>query len=91
MAELGDAFIALPGGTGTLEEISEIMSQLSLGLLDAPCIIYDHNGYYHELKLLLDKMIQQGLSTAERQRNIHFAESIDGIVSLLKSCGISER
>ena len=39
MAELGDAFIAFPGGTGTLEEISEIMSMSALGRLDAPCII----------------------------------------------------
>lgn len=38
MIELGDAFIAFPGGTGTLEEISEVMSKVSLKQLDAPCI-----------------------------------------------------
>lgn len=38
MIELGDAFIAFPGGVGTLEEVSEIMSKLSLGQLHAPCI-----------------------------------------------------
>lgn len=37
MIELGDAFIAFPGGTGTLEEIAEIMSKVSLGHLDVPC------------------------------------------------------
>ena len=36
MIELGDAFIAFPGGTGTLEEIAEVMSKVSLGHLDAP-------------------------------------------------------
>ncbi len=36
MIELGDAFIAMPGGTGTLEEISEVMSMGALGHLDAP-------------------------------------------------------
>lgn len=41
MIELGDAFIAFPGGTGTLEEISEIMSAVSLGHLSAPCILYN--------------------------------------------------
>ena len=40
MIELGDAFIAFPGGTGTLEEIAEIMSKVSLKQLDAPCILY---------------------------------------------------
>ena len=43
MIELGDAFIAFPGGTGTLEEIAEVMSRVSLGQLDAPCILYDLN------------------------------------------------
>ena len=46
MIELGDAFIAFPGGTGTLEEITEVMSKVSLGHLDAPCILYDLDGYY---------------------------------------------
>ena len=46
MIQLGDAFIAFPGGTGTLEEITEVMSQVSLGQLSAPCILYDLDGYY---------------------------------------------
>ena len=53
MIELGDAFIAFPGGTGTLEEIAEVMSKVSLGQLDAPCILYDLNGYYDSLKACL--------------------------------------
>ena len=39
MIELGDAFIAFPGGTGTLEELAEVMSMVSLDYLDAPCIV----------------------------------------------------
>ena len=46
MIELGDVFIAFPGGTGTLEEITEVMSKVSLKHLDAPCILYNLNGYY---------------------------------------------
>ena len=84
MAELGDAFIALPGGTGTLEEISEIMSKVSLGHLNAPCIIYNHNGYYNGLKQLLEKMIEQGLSTKERQEGIYFADSINEIIKIIR-------
>ncbi|MCR4712186.1 MAG: TIGR00730 family Rossman fold protein [Clostridia bacterium] len=85
MIELGDAFIALPGGTGTLEEISEIMSRISLGLLQAPCIIYNHHGYYNGLKQLLDNMIEQGRSTKERQSGICFAESIEDITDYLQT------
>ena len=84
MAKLGDAFIALPGGTGTLEEISEIMSKVSLGMINAPCIIFNHHGYYNGLKQLLDKMVEQGLSTKERQNKIYFADSVVDIIALLK-------
>ena len=49
-----------------------------------PGIIFNHNGYYDGLKQLLDKMIEQGLSTKERQSKIHFAESVDDIISLLR-------
>lgn len=84
MIELGDAFIAFPGGTGTLEEISEVMSKVSLGQLDAPCILYNLGGYYDSLRALLDHMIETGLSTAERQRGIYFAKDLDEIKSLLK-------
>ena len=87
MIELGDAFIALPGGTGTLEEISEIMSQVSLGLIDAPCIIYNFDHYYDSLQELLDTMIWHGLSTKERQTGIRFAESLEEIIQLLTSEG----
>lgn len=83
MIELGDAFIALPGGTGTLEEISEIMSNVSLRLIDAPCILYNHNGYYDNLKQQLAKMIEIGLSSEERQAGICFADSIEQIKGIL--------
>lgn len=57
MIELGDAFIAFPGGTGTLEEISEVMSKVVLGHTDKPCIIYNLNGYYDHLRALLSEMV----------------------------------
>ena len=83
MIELGDAFIAFPGGTGTLEEIAEVMSRVSLGQLDAPCILYDLNGYYDSLKALLGKMIEKGLSTPQRQRGIRFAANLEEITTIL--------
>ena len=79
MIELGDAFIAFPGGTGTLEEIAEIMSKVSLKQLDAPCL----NGFYKDLKALLNHMIEMGLSSKERQEGIYFAESLEQIKHIL--------
>ena len=84
MIELGDAFIAFPGGTGTLEEITEVMSKVSLKHLDAPCILYNLNGYYNDLKALLNHMIEKGLSSKERQEGIYFAENLGDIKRILK-------
>ena len=84
MIELGNAFIAFPGGTGTLEEISEIMSKVSLKQLDVPCILYNLNGYYDNLKALLTHMIEMGLSSEERQKGIYFADSLEQIKEILE-------
>ena len=83
MIELGDAFIAFPGGTGTLEEITEVMSKVSMKQLDAPCILYNLNGYYNSLKELLNHMIEKGLSDQERQKGIFFADDLMQIQELL--------
>lgn len=83
MIELGEAFIAFPGGTGTLEEISEIMSMTALGHLDAPCIIYNRNGYYDSLKELLRHMVRAGLAEEENLQGICFAEDLSAIVRIL--------
>lgn len=85
MIELGDAFIAFPGGTGTLEEIAEVMSKVSLRQLDAPCILYDLHGYYAGLRQLLQQMTAKGLSSPERQRGIYFAASLAEIRAILES------
>ena len=84
MIELGDAFIAFPGGTGTLEEIAEVMSKVSLKQLDAPCILYNLNGYYDDLRALLGHMIEKGLSSPERQEGIYFAEDLAQIQAILE-------
>lgn len=83
MIELGEAFIAFPGGTGTLEEIAEVMSKVSLGHLSAPCILYNLNGYYASLRALLRHMCEMGLSSPERQQGIYFADSLDEIKSII--------
>ena len=83
MIELGDAFIAFPGGTGTLEEIAEVLSKVSLKHLSAPCILYNLDGYYNDLKALLHRMIEKGLSSEERQTGIYFAENLDEIKRIL--------
>ena len=85
MIELGDAFIAFPGGTGTLDEIAEIISKVALQDLDAPCILYNLNGYYHGLRILLDHMITMGLSSEEKLQGIYFASDLSEIQKILEA------
>lgn len=83
MIELGDAFIAFPGGTGTLEEITEVMSKVSLKHIDAPCILYNLDGYYDSLRLLLETMVRFGLSSPKRLEGISFASGLEDIKQII--------
>ena len=84
MIELGDVFIAFPGGTGTLEEISEIMSKISLKQITSPCIFYNLNGYYNDIKNFLNCMIDNGFSSKERQNGIYFANNLEDIKAIIE-------
>lgn len=60
MAALSDAFIAMPGGAGTLEEIFEQWTWAQLGLHAKPCAFHDVNGFYRPLKDMIRQMVEQG-------------------------------
>jgi hypothetical protein len=64
MAELADAFVALPGGLGTLEELFEAWTWSQLGLHRKPCAILDASGYYDDLVSFLDKAVAAGFVDA---------------------------
>lgn len=87
MIELGDAFIAFPGGTGTLEEVSEVVSKICLDQLSQPCIFYNLNGFYDDMKAFLQRMIDVGFSTVERQHGIYFASDLDQIERIIDAHG----
>jgi uncharacterized protein (TIGR00730 family) len=59
MAELSDAFIALPGGLGTLEELAEVLTWAQLGLHSKPCALLDVAGYYSGLLSFLDHAVAE--------------------------------
>jgi uncharacterized protein (TIGR00730 family) len=67
MAELADAFIALPGGYGTFEEFCEVLTWTQLGLHRKPCGILNVEGYYDSLLALFDHaQAEQFVSPAHR-------------------------
>ena len=59
MAELADAFIALPGGYGTFEEFCEVLTWTQLGLQRKPCGILNVEGYYDRLLALFDHALSE--------------------------------
>jgi len=60
MADLADAFIALPGGYGTLEEFFEAVTWTQLGIHRKPCGLLNVDGYYDALLALLDRAVSDG-------------------------------
>ncbi|WP_337423432.1 LOG family protein, partial [Phascolarctobacterium succinatutens] len=57
---------------------------ISLGQLQAPCIYYNLDGYYDDIKHFLQQMIAKGFSSEEKQQGVYFAESLKKIKELLK-------
>lgn len=76
MLELSDVCIALPGGVGTLEEITEAVSALRLGLHQSPCIFLNFDGYYEPVREMLAAMIANGFLRPEEISDVCFAETL---------------
>ena len=67
MADLSDAFMALPGGFGTLEEICEMITWAQLGLHRKPCGILNVNGFFSSLLDFFDRQVQEGFVATENR------------------------
>ncbi|MFC6993993.1 LOG family protein [Streptococcus loxodontisalivarius] len=87
MIEKGDILLALPGGPGTLEEISEAISLARVGQHDKPCILLNINGYYNPLKAQFEAMVASGFLDAKVAQKTLFADNLDQIERFLASQG----
>ena len=90
MIENGDAFIALPGGMGTLDEITEVMTYKRLGLLgkvNKPVMVYNVNGYYDRFFSFLDDMMDQGFCRQLDRDNVIEVRCLEDIVRALECVG----
>lgn len=79
MIELADIYIALPGGPGTLEEISEVISWGRIGEHQNPCIFYNIDGYYDLLAEFFNTMVTNKFLTQIDRDKILFSDSLDEI------------
>jgi uncharacterized protein (TIGR00730 family) len=81
MAQLSDAFVALPGGIGTLEELIEIFTWSQLGLHDKPLGVLNVNGYYDRLSAFLDHAVEQGFQPAQQRAKLVMATDPDALLA----------
>ncbi|MEN2768471.1 TIGR00730 family Rossman fold protein [Ornithinibacillus xuwenensis] len=83
MADYADGFVALPGGTGTLEEWFEVFTWAQLGYHNKPCALLNINHYYSPILSLFDHMIEQGFVKSEYKDLIVIDEESKALVTKL--------
>lgn len=88
MADLSDAFIAMPGGFGTLEELFEVMTWAQLGFHQKPCGLLNVQGYYDHLLQFLDHCVDRALL---RPMHRHMLVVSDQVQDLLKALQHDQR
>jgi uncharacterized protein (TIGR00730 family) len=81
MAELSDAFVALPGGIGTLEEPIEVFTWSQLGLHAKPLGVLNVAGYYDGLGAFLDHAVEQGFQPAAQRAKLVMAADPDALLA----------
>lgn len=79
MDELSDSFIAIPGGFGTLEEISEVFTSIQIGTHTKPCALYNINGYFDKLISFLENCVKEGFIHKEHLDAIIISDDINFI------------
>ncbi len=85
MADLSDAFVALPGGAGTLEEWFEVFTWAQLGYHQKPCAFLNINGFYDPLLKMLDHTIEEGFMREDYRELILVESNIEKLFSKLEN------
>ncbi|WP_375491807.1 TIGR00730 family Rossman fold protein [uncultured Jatrophihabitans sp.] len=85
MDERSDAFLALPGGIGTLEELFEIWTANTLGMHAKPVVVLDPAGFYEPLWGFLDGLREQGFVRAAALAQLHRTTTVDAAFAALTS------
>ena len=85
IAERSDAFIALPGGLGTLEEFCEILTWSQLGIHRKPMGLLNAEGFFDPFIAMMDRMKDEGFVRSEHRENALAATTPDGLLDALAS------
>lgn len=85
MIALSDGFIALPGGFGTLDELSEILIYNQLRINDKPLGILNVNGYFDQLLAFFDHAVDEGYVRAEHRNNLLVSDNISELMMKMQA------
>jgi uncharacterized protein (TIGR00730 family) len=83
MAELADAFVALPGGFGTFDEFCEVLSWAQLGVHAKPCGLLNVAGYYDPLLALFDRAVGEGFLRPEHRGRVLSSKNAPDMLNVL--------
>ena len=81
MAKLSDGFVALPGGFGTLEELSEVLTWRQLDIYDKPSFVLNVRGYYDHLIGLLDHAVAEGFLSRANRELLSVGASVESVLA----------
>ena len=85
MFELSDAFVALPGGFGTLDEMFEMLTWRQLGLGNKPCAFLDVGGFWQPLMAMLDTMVRERFLHADQRTDMWDGDDIDAMLAWMRA------
>ena len=85
MFDLSDAFVALPGGFGTLDEMFEMLTWRQLGIGNKPCAFLDVDGFYAPLVAMMDRMVAEGFVHAEQRRDLWHGDDIEAMLEWMNA------
>ena len=80
-----DAFIVLPGGVGSLDELAEIMASNQLGIINKPVGILNTEGYYDDLLKWFSKAVDEGFISSENLKELLVSDSPEKLVEMITS------
>ncbi len=85
MFDLSDAFVALPGGFGTLDEMFEMLTWRQLGLGDRPCAFLDVEGFWTPLMAMLDRMVGERFLHPEQRTDLWHGDDAQAMLAWMRN------
>ena len=84
MVEIADAFVALPGGLGTADELAEVATWRQIGIHRKPVGVVDAGGYFRPFLAWMDRMVEDGLLSIDNRALIHSASTPGDLIDALE-------